>query len=69
MCVGGNFLRLQPAHSTAGTVTQDLDLSDRTLAGVVLPGSQWHFQAMFRDPGSVHGFGLSDAVSITFLRP
>ena len=69
MCVGGHVLRLTPVRSTAGTVTQDLDLSDAPLAGVVLPGSQWHFQAVFRDPGSAYGSGLSDAVSVTFLAP
>lgn len=68
-CVGGLVfgLRFLNANSVgSGFAPVNLN-GQQNPAGVVLPGSTWHYQFVFQDEGAP-GFGVnsSDAVSITF---
>ena len=64
-CVGGQAYRLPPSIPSGGILSVPVDLL--MIAGGITPGSTWHFQAWYRDPGSsAAGFNLSDSVSVTF---
>jgi hypothetical protein len=66
-CVGGALLRLQGmVSSPEGVIGYDLDLGAMPLGGTITPGSTWHFQAYFREPGIGAGFNSSNALSLTF---
>lgn len=67
-CVGGPVLTRLPVEVALGSVlTHALDLTSVSVAGVVLPGTTWHFQAWFRDPlGPVAPVGLADASTVSF---
>ena len=68
-CVGGpnvHRLRTQLA-SKGGLLAQQVDYQAPELAGDLVSGSTWNFQAWFRDTQSGGaGFDLSNAVSLTF---
>ena len=61
-CVGGELHRIADLTRIGDTLTIDLDLAD-PIAAALVPGSSWHFQAIFRDAGALR---LSDATTITF---
>lgn len=67
-CVGGPGLTRLPVAVAAGSVlTHALDLASLPVAGLIVPGTTWHFQAWFRDPlGAPTHVGLSDALSVSF---
>ena len=62
LCLGGRLLRLPDPVKSADYLGLSLELADPP-GTLLLPGSTWHFQALFRDGGSLR---LSDATSITF---
>lgn len=65
VCVGGHLFRL-PAVATGvnGTPSWSLDLtSPPAPAGLVTPGSTWHFQCWFRDGNA---WNYSDALRVAF---
>ncbi|MEM6676069.1 MAG: hypothetical protein AAF726_24685, partial [Planctomycetota bacterium] len=67
-CVGGGVIRRLVAERATGSVWRyDLDATAPPAGGLFAPGSQWHFQAWYRDPlGGGSGLNLSDGVSVTF---
>jgi hypothetical protein len=49
----------------AHVLSRAIDLNAPPLAGRLLPGATWNFQAWFRDPGAGSaGFNSSTALSI-----
>jgi len=62
LCVGGSLHRLPDPVKNGDFLGLALDLAG-SQAAFLAPGSTWHFQALFRDGGSLR---LSDATSITF---
>jgi hypothetical protein len=62
LCAGGSLRRLPSMTRTGRSLSLLLDLADPRAAALV-PGSSWHFQALFRDAGILR---LSDATTITF---
>ncbi|MFT7669595.1 MAG: hypothetical protein ACI8X5_002300 [Planctomycetota bacterium] len=68
-CVGGGIYRLPiTLSSAAGVMTHELDnTSPPVLAGQILPGQVWNFQAWYRDTAAGGaGFNLSDGHWILF---
>jgi len=72
-CVGAGsqgLFRLPATLSDLnGCLTHELDITSPPFgAGQILPGSQWNFQAWFRDlAAGGAGFNLSDGLSVFFL--
>ncbi|MAE27510.1 MAG: hypothetical protein QF724_12085 [Planctomycetota bacterium] len=60
-----------PRQLWAGPIVLDANLSAAPLAGQVLSGSTWYFQAWFRDPVTVGtggaGFNLSNGLEVAFV--
>ncbi len=70
-CVGGSVFRLFPLANIqfGGVAFRDVDFSAPPAPGATItPGSTWHFQFWFRDPGGPggSGFNLTDGLSVTF---
>jgi hypothetical protein len=68
-CVGAPFFLLDVHHATGNTLTHALDVNNPPdVAGQILVGSRWNFQAWFRDPAAGGAyFDLSDGLSVYFL--
>jgi len=67
-CVGGQVFRLAPQVAQNGVLQADLLGAASTHAAHFTPGSEWNFQAWYRDPqAGQSGFNLSDGYSVTFL--
>ena len=68
-CVGGATVRLAPSATTdgSGAAVRPVDFQHPRNA-VIVPGTSWHFQFWYRDPGGPggSGFNLSDALAVTF---
>jgi hypothetical protein len=66
-CVGGSLLRLAPQLPQSGVMTRRLDLTAPPLAGNLIAGSVWNFQAWYRDiPAGGAYFNTSSALAILF---
>ncbi|MBJ03050.1 MAG: hypothetical protein CMK00_09295 [Planctomycetes bacterium] len=69
-CVAGPFLRLAPVMAVEDVLRSPVNLSAAPLAGQVLCGSSWYFQAWFREPETVGsggaGFNLSSGLEVAF---
>ncbi|MBA2556484.1 MAG: matrixin family metalloprotease [Chloroflexi bacterium] len=70
-CVGGSTFRLPVVLADfLGDISHQVDFSAIPAgsgAGQIHPGSQWKFQAWYRDPDAGGaGFNLSDGLSVTF---
>jgi hypothetical protein len=67
-CVGGNLSRLDVELGAGGVLSHSLNNTlPPTMAGLITPGSTWHFQAWYRDPAAGGAnFNLSDGYSILF---
>lgn len=63
------LFRLAPSVliNSSGTAQLKLDLKNLPAAGMITPGSTWHFQCWFRDPlGGGAGYNLSNGLRVTF---
>jgi len=66
LCLASPLQRGPAALSDGGgELTAELDF-EAGPGALVLAGASWRFQAVFRDPGYLAGFGTSDALRITF---
>jgi hypothetical protein len=65
LCAGSPLLRLRPRHVQSNTLLGELDLATAPLAGNVVAGSRWNFQAVFRDV-QAGAWNTSSALSILF---
>ncbi len=67
-CVGGQLNRLAVEQAAGGVLSHALDnTSPPAAAGLITPGSTWHFQAWYRDPAAGGAnFNLSDGYTILF---
>ena len=66
-CLGGGpMVRLLPPALNTGPTGEFIDIPDLTNYPQITPGSNWNFQAWFRDenPGSTSNF--TNASSVTF---
>jgi hypothetical protein len=71
LCVGAGatgLFRLPVFRAdTSGNATTLLDFTNLPLAGQIVPGSTWYFQAWYRDPDAGGAnFNLSDGLRATF---
>lgn len=71
LCVSGSTFRLPLLQSGfTGVIAHDVDFTEPPAGsgpGLITSGSQWHFQAWYRDtPGGGAGFNLSDALRVIF---
>jgi len=68
-CVGGQLFRLGVAVADAtGSATMPVDFADPPAQeGEITAGSTWNFQYWYRDPITLNGFNLTNALNATFL--
>ena len=53
--------------ASGNVLSHQLDFSAAPSAGRLMPGTQWHFQAWYRDPAAGGaGYNLTDGLSVTF---
>lgn len=69
-CAGNGsnqIIRLGVAFASGGVLSQPLDIDSLPPVGAITVGSEWFFQAWFRDPlGGGSAFNLSDGLGILF---
>ena len=68
LCLGAGSRVVTPLATVGpdGAAIHEIDFDDPVLAGLLLPGSTWFFQFVFRDPaGGFAGFNSSDAIAVT----
>ncbi|MEM1448670.1 MAG: integrin alpha [Planctomycetota bacterium] len=68
LCVGGQAVRLSLLRMpTTGAFSHWVALEGTMLGTLLVPGSTWHFQVLFRDGGASQGANTSDALSVLFV--
>jgi hypothetical protein len=67
LCIGGALYRTDPVVSQGGLLSTSIDFADPQIGALLLEGTCWSFQAVYRDRASTGaGFNLSDAIRVTF---
>lgn len=66
-CVAGSTVRLGIATASGGALVRAVNNAVPPAAGLIVPGSTWHFQAWFRDAAAGgSNFNLSNGLRIPF---